>query len=290
MFFNFKKNYFLFFVFLCIGIVFITLSTTLIIRVNSIRQTVEDHVGTIGILSRFEAETFLILSNIEKSDDSKLSEDINQLISFPDVPLGMIDFSNLKSVLKTKGRVIDKKGLADALSLLKKNCQYAIGENRQQLRLNSEKLLNYWNYTHILLTLASIAFLILPFIAYKITKTRDKLVRLQKKNHLLFDNSINIIISCNDKNEIIEFNTAAQQAFGYSFSEIRNKPTSVLYANPHELERVNNTIRNRDSFTGEVLNVTKNGNTFSTFLFANVIKDEKGVVIASVGISRNIKS
>jgi len=289
MFFNFKKNYFLFFIFLCIGIVFITLSATLIIRVNGIRQTVEDHVGTIGILSRFEAETFLILSNIEKTDDSKISEDINKLLSFPNVPSGMVDFSNLKSILKTKGGVIDKKGLADALSLLKKSCQYAIGENRQQLRLNSEKLLNYWNYTHILLTLASIAFLILPFIAYKITKTRGKLVRLQKKNHLLFDNSINIIISCNDKNEIIEFNTAAQQAFGYSFSEIRNKPINVLYANPHELEKVNNAIRNRDSFTGEVLNVTKNGNTFSTFLFANVIKDEKGVVIASVGISRNIK-
>ncbi len=289
MYIKIKKNYFLFSVFVCAGVLFVILSAILIVRVNAIRENVENHVANINILSRFEAETFSIISDIDNTENSKLINELSQLISFPEIPAGVIDFSSLKNNLKTNGSIPDKKFIINELSLFKKSCQYAIGENRQGLRSSSETLSNYWNYTHILLVLASIAFLILPFIAYTVTKTRNQLVKLRQKNNLLLKSSFNMTVLCNDADKIIEFNTVAQKAFGYTFSEVHYKPVSMLYDSPEEYEKIITSLKNTGSFTGEVLNRSKTGKAFHSYLFANTNNDEKGSIGSSISISRQIK-
>ena len=167
-----KKNYALFISLLSIGVLFSTLSVLLIIRVNAIRQIVEAHVKNIGTLSRLEAETFSVFGTIEKGSGPEIKRQVNNLVSFPEVPVDIIDFTGLTNVLKKAEEAKNKEDILYELSLIKKSCQYAIGESRQQLRLNSEKLLDYWNYTHCLLILASIIFLTLPVIIYRLTKVK----------------------------------------------------------------------------------------------------------------------
>lgn len=167
-----KKNYVLFISLSGIGVLFSALSVLLIIRVNAIRENVEGHVANINTLSRLEAETFSAFSVIESGSDQEIKQQINHLISFREIPVEYIDFNSLKRAFNKTEKNKDKSDLLYELSLLKKSCQYAIGQNRQQLRLNSEKLLHYWNYTHVLLILASSIFLTLPVIIYKLTKVK----------------------------------------------------------------------------------------------------------------------
>lgn len=171
-----KKNYVLFISLSGIGVLFSILSVLLIIRVNAIRENVEGHVANVNTLSRLEAETFSVFSTIENGSDQEIKRQISNLISFPEIPVEYIDFTGLQKALKKTENNKDKSDLLYELSLLKKSCQYAIGQNRQQLRSNSEKLLHYWNYTHVLLILASSILLTLPLIIYKLTKVKKDLL------------------------------------------------------------------------------------------------------------------
>lgn len=166
MIYKLKNSYLLFFVFLFIVVSFILSSVILIIHVNNIRQTVVGHVAKINTLSRFESETFLILSNIETLSDLEIIRESNKLISSSEIPVNTIDFSGLKSLLKNSDKNIDKVQIERELSMYKKSCQYAIGENRMQLGFNSAKLSDYWNYTHILLISACVLLIIVSIIVY----------------------------------------------------------------------------------------------------------------------------
>lgn len=173
MIYKLKNSYLLFFVFLLIVVSFILSSVILIIHVNTIRQTVIGHVENISALSRFESETFLILSNIETLNDLEIIRESNNLISSSEVPVNTIDFSRLKSLLKDSDKNIDKVQIGRELSMYKKSCQYAIGENRKQLGLNSAKLSDYWNYTHILLISACVLLIIVSIVVYFIIKSKS---------------------------------------------------------------------------------------------------------------------
>lgn len=173
MIYKLKNSYLLFFVFLLIVVSFILSSVILIIHVNNIRQTVIGHVENISALSRFESETFLILSNIETLNDLEIIRESNNLISSSEVPVNTIDFSRLKNLLKNSDKNIDKVQIGRELAMYKKSCQYAIGENRKQLGLNSAKLSDYWNYTHILLISACVLLIIVSIVVYFIVKSKS---------------------------------------------------------------------------------------------------------------------
>ncbi len=149
------------------GLLFAIFSLLLILRVNRIRETVETHVADINTLSRLEAEVFLNINTIEKDPDAVITKKINKLIVFPDVPANAVDFSGLAAAAQDHEIPLKKERLIQELILIKKSCQYGIGENRQQLRMNSEKLLSYWNYTHGLLIFASVLLLTLPIALYR---------------------------------------------------------------------------------------------------------------------------
>lgn len=159
-------------VFFGTGLLFAIFSLLLILRVNLIRETVETHVANINTLSRLEAEVFLIMNTVEKDQDDVVIKKINKLTAFPDIPANTIDFSSLETIVKDQEMPLEKERLSRELILIQKSCQYGIGENRQQLRMNSEKLLSHWNYTHGLLIFASVLLLTLPIILYRANRRK----------------------------------------------------------------------------------------------------------------------
>lgn len=154
-------------VFSTTGVLFAIFSLLLILRVNHIRETVETHVADINTLSRLEAEVFSDMNTIETDPDAVIARKVNNLIGFPDVPADAVDFSALAAAAQDHEIPLKKEQLIRELILIKKSCQYGIGENRQQLRMNSEKLLSYWTYTHGLLIFASILLLTIPIVLYR---------------------------------------------------------------------------------------------------------------------------
>ncbi|MDQ3110758.1 MAG: PAS domain S-box protein [Bacteroidota bacterium] len=120
-------------------------------------------------------------------------------------------------------------------------------------------------------------------------RTESELFSAQKNLRLLIDSSLDMICASDNQGRITEFNRAAQQSFGYSPEEVIGRHVSFLYLDPSQrigvMEQLEEGIGN---FQGEVANKKKNGETFTALLSASVLKDEKGNVVGSMGVSRDI--
>ncbi|MFQ5847933.1 MAG: PAS domain S-box protein, partial [Candidatus Methylomirabilales bacterium] len=104
----------------------------------------------------------------------------------------------------------------------------------------------------------------------------------------LIKSSLDMIVATDVDRNIVEFNRAAEEAFGYSKAEVVGKPIDILYANPSEGTRVYSARSRYQEYTGTVTNRRKNGEIFHSFLSASVIRDANGTVIGAMGISRDI--
>ncbi len=113
---------------------------------------------------------------------------------------------------------------------------------------------------------------------------------LQAKNYSesLINNSIDMIISVNTNRKIVIFNPAAEKTFGYKKEEVLGKHVQILYADSSQSLQVHKTTMNTSEFDGEVLNKKQDGSTFISHLSSTVLRDEKGVIIGFMGISRDI--
>lgn len=119
-------------------------------------------------------------------------------------------------------------------------------------------------------------------------RTRQRLNANQKYIRLLIDSSLDMIFACDQYGKITEFNQAAQEIFGYSSSEILNKHISILYADKELSEKMGDLIFEDGNFTGEARHIRKNGETFPALISASLLKNEKGEIIGTMSISRDI--
>jgi len=120
-------------------------------------------------------------------------------------------------------------------------------------------------------------------------KTEKELQETQNYTRLLIDSSLDMICASDKKGYITEFNKAAQKIFGYTTSEIIGKHVSILYSNPSDRIKItDDELYKKGTFSGEVVNIRKNGDLFTAFLSASVLKNENGEIIGAMGVSRDI--
>ncbi len=105
----------------------------------------------------------------------------------------------------------------------------------------------------------------------------------------LIHSSLNMIVSVDANRNIVEFNRAAEETFGYSKAEVLGQPVDLLYADPSdEASRVSSAILKHGGFTGEIRNRRKNGEIFCSYLSASVVRDANGKIVGGMGISWDI--
>ena len=104
----------------------------------------------------------------------------------------------------------------------------------------------------------------------------------------IIDSSLNMIITVDKNRRIVEFNQAAQKAFGYSKEEVFGKNIGILYANPADGSKLYKTLKRSSLFSGEILNKRKNGELFPSFLSSSILQGKKGEFVGIMGISRDI--
>ena len=120
-------------------------------------------------------------------------------------------------------------------------------------------------------------------------KAEAALQRTQKYTRLLIDSSLDMICASDKNGYIIEFNAAAQKTFGYELSEIIGKHVSLLYDNPTDRKKIeDHGLYVNGGFSGEIVNIRKNGERFISFLSASSLKNEDGEIIGAMGVSRDI--
>lgn len=124
-------------------------------------------------------------------------------------------------------------------------------------------------------------------IADRISAER-KLIENQQFTKSIIESSLDMICATDKEGKIIEFNEAASHCFGYSFEEIKNLSPRVLYADEKQFERVHKQIFSLGNYSGEVVNVRKDGTRFVSYLSASQLLSPTGEVIGSMGVSRDI--
>ncbi len=104
----------------------------------------------------------------------------------------------------------------------------------------------------------------------------------------LINSSLDTIISTDENRNIVEFNRAAEEAFGYSKAEVVGRPIDVLYADTSQNLQIRTSMQTHGRYTGEIRSTRKNGEVFDAYLSASAIRDSDGRVIGAVGMSRDI--
>jgi len=103
----------------------------------------------------------------------------------------------------------------------------------------------------------------------------------------IIDSSIDMIIAVDKNRRIIEFNKAAQEAFGYTSEEILGKGIEVLYASDEESGSIYEEVLKTGQTRREIHNRRKNGDIFPALLSSSVLIDKDGSLVGIMGVSRD---
>jgi PAS domain S-box-containing protein len=121
-----------------------------------------------------------------------------------------------------------------------------------------------------------------------VRKAEGALKAAQEYAQNIVDSSLDMIIAADKDQNIMEFNHAAEETFGYTAQEIIGKPISVLYRDQDESASIHAKTIENGTCIQEVVNCRKNGEVFQSLLSASVLKNAEGTAIGMMGVSRDI--
>ncbi len=119
-------------------------------------------------------------------------------------------------------------------------------------------------------------------------RAEDALRAAQEYTKNIIASSLDMIITVDMERRIVEFNTAAQETFGYSRNKVLGTHVDILYADPLDGITIHQTTLERGQCTRQVLNKRKNGELFPSLLAASALRDAHGELVGVMGISRDI--
>ena len=119
-------------------------------------------------------------------------------------------------------------------------------------------------------------------------KTEEELNKTKNYLQSIIDSSLDMITASDKNGYIIEFNKAALEKFGYSLNEVMGRSADIMFSRKTNQKEAIAKLFNTGVYKGEVINKTKEGKEFISYLSASVLKNEKGEVIGTMGVSRDI--
>jgi PAS domain S-box-containing protein len=119
-------------------------------------------------------------------------------------------------------------------------------------------------------------------------KIEDKLISTQMFSSNLIESSLDVIMASDQKGYITEVNKAASEVFGYKQEELLGKKADILFTDKKRQEEIKKHLFEKGYYKGEVINVHKSGRQFICNLSASVIKNHKGEIVGTMGVSRDI--
>jgi PAS domain S-box-containing protein len=129
-------------------------------------------------------------------------------------------------------------------------------------------------------------------VAQDISSRKDleeQLHKAQRYSQGIIDSAMDMIIVVDKNYNILEFNQAAQNVFGYSLEEVIGRHVSMLSPNnPEAVKNVMETLNEKGSFKGEATNMRKDGEHFIADMAISLFMDENNNPNGFVGSLRDI--
>ena len=132
---------------------------------------------------------------------------------------------------------------------------------------------------------------------YDITDERGEQLDVQRKRRLLetmFEQTKDALVVADTDRRITDFNSAAEQLFGYDTSEVMGEKTRLLYADPDDFERQDRQRFNENVPEREQTYIMKyeraDGTTFDGETLSTSLRGPNGEAIAFLGSIRDIST
>ncbi|MFK8045401.1 MAG: PAS domain S-box protein [Crocinitomicaceae bacterium] len=279
-----KKDLFLPIALSCIALIFIITSTTLIVKVDSARDKIENNVQSIGVLSQIESTTFKFLASDQEMNSDTFKTNIRELLAKSDDSY-IVLIEKLVGDIETVTSRSELYSKAVELDFL---CKNLVMKKRVELSSLSQSLAKYWTSLYLFIGFACITCVVLSLVSIKSFRAKKMMLNLQNQNQLFLNSSIDSVMSCDFSGRIIELNSATENMFGYTRKELLGRSINTLYGSVKDMNRVQSSILKTGSFSGEISNRHKNGTFFYSYLSANLVFDLNGKKIGVMGVSRNI--
>lgn len=123
-----------------------------------------------------------------------------------------------------------------------------------------------------------------------IEKEKSEALIKEKENYInyILKSSLDVIVVADENGIIKEFNEAGELLFGYKKEEVIGEKSNILHVSNENQTEVFDAIKATGMFAGEILNKKKNGEVFTSYLSASILKNKEGKKVGVVGISRDI--
>ena len=127
---------------------------------------------------------------------------------------------------------------------------------------------------------------------YDVTREKNALHQMREsenKLRIILDNSPAAITMSDEKEQIVSWNSYAEQLLGMTPEDLRLRPISSLYP-PEEWKAIRSLNIRQSGFKHhmETKAVRKDGTIIDVDLSVNILKDEEGRIIGSVGMLQDI--
>ncbi|HQV52240.1 MAG: PAS domain S-box protein [Flavobacteriales bacterium] len=119
-------------------------------------------------------------------------------------------------------------------------------------------------------------------------RTQDALRLSKRFARSLVDSSLDMILAADQEGLITEYNPAAAMRFGWEAEEVMGTNSRKLYADESQFLAVQKEMNDHGVFAGEIRNMTKYGEVFTSYLAASRLFDEDGKNLGAMGVSRDI--
>ena len=121
----------------------------------------------------------------------------------------------------------------------------------------------------------------------RLVRPGDALQLSQALARNIIDSSLDMIIVFDRERRVLEFNRAAQEAFGYGQVEVLGQSMDLLFLERPVGEHIYATAMQQGSYVQEVSNRRKDGTDFVSLLSASVLRDESGRILGVMSVSRD---
>lgn len=129
------------------------------------------------------------------------------------------------------------------------------------------------------------------YIFQDVTELKRAVAAVRNSGHYarsIVDSSLAVIVAVDRERRILEFNPAAEKAFGYARDEVMGRPVNMLYADPESGEAIRRLVFERQGVVSEVENRRKNGELFTSLMSAAVLRDAEGKALGILGTSIDV--
>lgn len=290
---NSRNSKFVYSFTILVALAFIVLSVLLINRSNHVRSQIEEGVIYIGDISAADRDATQVQDTLFTASNQTL-DSLRDVLCNHHQSLSNLDNSEnlvkFLSLIENKNVDSDqqRKAILQEVSNFKEEAHNLINEKRGELGEFSEQLTLFWMYNYILIIVACFLSIVVIFIVFYALKNKRIANSQRFKNKQVIKNSVDGIIVCDEKGIITEINRNAYEMLAYSKEELLGKHIEIVYAFEKDLTMVFKEMEEKGSFYGVVTNKTKNGDLKKVQISANILKDDHGNVVGTMGISRDV--